>query len=187
MGLIILIGIIVVVFLSIVGIYNSLIGKKNEVKNSFAGIDVQLKKRYDLIPNLVESVKQYMNHERELLSKITELRSQAMSGNLSTSQKVDLNNQMSQALGSLKVAVENYPDLKSNQNFLNLDRTLNEVEAQISASRRAYNSAVTTYNNALEMFPSNIVAAMISLKQEKLFEAAEVERQNVDLKKQFNN
>lgn len=185
--LIIILVAVAVVALIIMGMYNGLVRKKNEVQNAFGGMDVQLKKRYDLIPNLISTVKQYMTHERELLTKVTELRGQAMDANLSSDAKVDLDNQISGAMKGIMVAVENYPDLKSNTNFLNLQRTMNEVESQISAARRAYNAAVTDFNNGVQMFPSSIIAGMMHLKTKKVFEIPDVERQNYDAKSLFNS
>lgn len=185
-GLIITIVAVVLLVLIIISMYNGLIRKKNEVENAFGGMDVQLKKRYDLIPNLISSVKQYMTHERDLLTKVTELRGQAMKSDVSNEQKVDIDNQITGAMKGIMVAVESYPDLKSNTNFLNLQRTFNEVESQISAARRAYNAAVTDFNNGVQMFPSSIIAGMMNLKTKKVFEIPEVERENVNAGDLFN-
>ena len=168
-------------------LYNSLVGKKNQVQNVFASIDALLKKRYDLIPNLIATVKTYMQHERGTLTEITEMRAKAVSGALSDDQKVDLDNKITKALGGIMVAVENYPDLKANQNFLQLQQTLNEVEEQISAARRAYNATVTDYNNSVEMFPTNIVASMMNYQRKQVFEIPDKERKNVNVKDLFNN
>lgn len=182
------IGLIIVagIGLFIVILYNSLIGKKNQVENVFGSIDTLLKKRYDLIPNLVATVQTYMQHERGTLTAITEMRAKAVSGNLSDDEKVALDNKVSKMMGGIMVAVENYPDLKANQNFIQLQRTLNEVEEQISAARRAYNASVTDYNNAVEMLPTSIMASMMNYKRKQVFEIAETERQNVDVKNLFN-
>jgi len=170
------------------GMYNSLIGKKNDVEKSFGSIDVMLKKRYDLIPNLVAAVKQYMQHEAGTLTEITELRAKAVSGNLSSDEKVSLDNKITKTLGGIMVAVENYPDLKASQNFIQLQGSLNEVEEQISAARRAFNASVTDYNNAVEMFPTNIFASMMNYKRKAVFAVAnEQERQNVNIGDAFNN
>ncbi len=185
--LLIIIVVVVVLGLIVMSMYNGLIRKKNEVVNAFGGMDVQLKKRYDLIPNLISTVKQYMTHERELLTKVTELRTKALNADLSDESKVDLDNQITHAMKGIMVAVENYPDLKANQNFLNLQRTMNEVESQISASRRAYNAAVTDFNNGVQMFPSSIIAGMMKLVPKKVFEIPDVERQNVNAKDLFNS
>lgn len=180
--------IVVAVFLGllIIGMYNSLIRKRNEVDNAFGGMDVQLKKRYDLIPNLVATVQQYASHEKELLTKVTEMRAKATSGNLNPDEKVALDNQISAGMRSIMVSVENYPDLKANENFLNLQRTLNEVESQISASRRTYNAVVTDYNNATQVFPTSIIAGMMGFKRKEVFVIPETERQNVNVKNLFN-
>ena len=174
------------ILLVFVFMYNNLIRKRNEVDNAFGGMDVQLKKRYDLIPNIVATVKQYATHEKELLTKVTEMRAKATSGNISNEEKVALDNQISAGMKSIMVAVENYPDLKANENFMNLQRTLNEVESQISAARRTYNAVITDYNNAIQTFPSNIMAGMMSLKRKEVFVIPEAERQNVDVKNLFN-
>lgn len=168
-------------------LYNSLVQKKNQVTNVFATIDALLKKRYDLIPNLVAAVKNYMEYEKGVLTQITELRAKAVSGNLSDDEKVDLENKMSKLMGDIRVAVENYPDLKANQNFLQLQGSLNEIEEQLSAARRAYNASVTDYNNAVEMYPTSIVASMINYKTKIVFEAAPEERKNVDVDNLFKN
>jgi len=176
-----------VIALALVLMYNTLISRKNQVENIFGSVDAVLKKRFDLIPNLISSVQQYMTHEKDLLEKITQWRSSAMKPDISDEQKIDLDNKMSGALGSIMVAVENYPDLKANENIMHLQRTLTEVEAQISAARRAYNQAVTDYNNSIEMFPTNIMANMMAFRRKAVFETAEAERKNVNVKELFNN
>jgi LemA protein len=178
LGIILLIGI---------GIYNSLIGKKNQVSNAYSAIDVMLKKRFDLLPNLIETVKQYMQHESATLSKIVELRSKANSGTLSTEQKIDLDKQVSSGVRSLMLTVESYPDLKANQNFLNLQSTWTESEEQIAAARRSYNSAVTDYNDAIMMFPGSIVAGILGYQPNVVLSNTEEERQNISAKTLFNN
>ena len=179
----IIIGVAVFMFF---GLYNSLVGKKNNVEKAFGSVDVLLKKRYDLIPNLIASVKQYMQHEAGTLTEITEMRARAVSGNLSSDERVQLDNKITKALGGIMVAVENYPDLKASQNFIQLQGSLNEVEEQISAARRAYNAAVTDFNNAVEMFPTNMLAGMMNYKRKTVFEANEAERQNVNVGQLFN-
>lgn len=166
--------------------YNALIGKKNQVENIFAGMDAVLKKRFDLIPNLVASVSQYMEHEKSTLEKITELRAQAMKPNISDTQKIALDAKLSAALGSITVAMENYPDLKANENVMHLQRSLNEAEEQISAARRAYNQAVTDLNNAIEMFPTSMMASWMKLERKAVFEITQNERQNVDVANLFD-
>ena len=175
-----------VIVLALVFMYNTLISRKNQVENIFGSVDAVLKKRFDLIPNLVSSVKQYMSHEKELLEKITQWRSQAMKPDISEKQKIELDSKMTGALGSIMVAVENYPDLKANENIMHLQRTLTEVEAQISAARRAYNQAVTDYNNSIEMFPTNIMARNMGYQRKAVFETAEAERENVNIQNLFD-
>ncbi len=167
-------------------IYNSLIGKKNQVENIFAGVDTVLKKRFDLIPNLVASVSQYMEHEKSTLEKVTELRAQAMKPGISDEQKISLDAKLTSALGAINIAMEAYPDLKANENVMHLQRSLNEIEEQISAARRAYNQAVTDLNNAIEMFPTNIIAGWMNLQRKAVFEITVSERQNVDVGALFN-
>jgi LemA protein len=176
-GLVLLFIIIIIPVL----MYNLLVRKKNQVENAFAGIDAILKKRYDLIPNLVATVKQYMVHEAGTLTEITSLRAKAASGGLSSDETVELNNRLGQALGGIMVAVENYPDLKASENFQQLQRALNEVEEQLSAARRSFNASVTDYNNSVEMFPTNIMASMMGYKMRRLFEVTEIERQRPDV------
>jgi len=187
MLLLIIGGAIALVIIIFVIMYNSLISKKNDVNNSFATIDAMLKKRYDLIPNLIATVKTYMKHENDTLVKISELRSKAVSGSLSSDEKIEVDNMISKSVRGIMVAVENYPDLKANQNFIGLQNSLNEIEEQISAARRAYNASVTDLNNAVEMFPTNIIAGMMSLKRRQLFEISEQERKNVDVANLFKN
>ncbi|HSH51856.1 MAG TPA: LemA family protein [Bacteroidales bacterium] len=171
----------------IISMYNGLIRRRNEVDNAFGGMDVQLKKRYDLIPNLVATVKQYANHEKSLLENITELRAKATSGKLSNDEKVALDNQISQDVKGIMVAVENYPDLKASENFINLQRTMNEVESQISAPRRTYNAVITDYNNGIQTFPQSIIASTMHLQRKEVFMIIEAERQNVNVNNLFNN
>lgn len=173
------------VALLMVLMYNYLIGKKNQVDNIFGSVDAVLKQRYDLIPNLVATAKEYMTHERETLEKITELRSQALKQGLDADTKMNLDAKVSQALSGLMVAVENYPNLKANENFLHLQHTLNELEEHIAAARRAYNQSVTDFNNAIEMFPTNLMAGFMHLERKHVFTAPVHERQNVDVNSFF--
>ena len=178
--------ILAVLSVIIILMYNSLIGKKNQVENIFAGVDAVLKKRFDLIPNLVASVSKYMEHEKSILEKVTDLRSQAMKPNISDEQKISLDAKLTSALGAINIAMESYPDLKANENIMHLQRSLNELEEQTSAARRAYNQAVTDLNNAIEMFPTNIVAGWMSLQRRAVFEITTTERQNVNVGALFN-
>jgi len=168
-------------------IYNRLVSSRNAVENTFGSIDAMLKKRYDLIPNLVESVKAYMKHEKDTLNQVTELRTKAISGGISTEEKVTIDNQLSSMMRKVMVSVESYPDLKSSEQFTQLQRSWNEAEEQIAAARRAYNSAVTQYNNAVETFPGNLVAGMFGHSRKAVFEIAQAERENVSAKNLFGN
>jgi LemA protein len=167
--------------------YNSLVSRRNSASKAFASIDAMAKKRYDLIPNLVAAVQQYMKHEKETLTQITEMRARATSGNISDEEKIDLDQKITRAVSGIMVAVENYPDLKASSNFIQLQGSLNEVEEQLSAARRFYNAAVTDLNNAIQMFPTNIVASMFGFRTRELFEISDRERQNVDVKSLFTS
>ena len=158
--------------------YNTLVGKRNQIHNIFGTMDAMLKKRWDLIPNLVSTVKGYADHERGLFEAVTEARAQAQKGQLSEDQSVGLENSFMQLLGVVRATVENYPDLKASDNFMHLQRTLNELEEQISAARRAYNASVTDYNNSVQMFPTNIIAGMFNFKEKPLFQIQATEREN---------
>jgi LemA protein len=177
-GLIIVIVVIAVVVLFVISIYNSLIQLRNRVKNAWSQIDVQLKRRHDLIPNLIETVKGYMKHEREIMENITKYRSQAMEAG-SVGEKSKAEGLLSGALGQLRVQVENYPDLKANQNFLSLQEELTSTENKISFARQSYNDQVLFYNNKIQMFPSNIIAGMFNFKQEEFFQVEDVKEKEV--------
>ena len=181
---IVILGVILLIGISL---YNSLIGKKNQVANAFSSIDVMLKKRFDLLPNLIETVKQYMQHESATLARIVELRSQATTGNLSTAQKIELDKQVSTGVSGLMLTVESYPELKANQNFINLQSTWTESEEQIAAARRTYNASVTDYNDAIMMFPGSIVAGMLNYQPIAVLSNTEEERKNVSAKDLFNS
>ena len=162
-------GFLIVLVLLAIGIYNSLVRLRNQVDNAWSQIDVQLKRRHDLIPNLVETAKGYMTHERETFEKITEARSKAMGAhNVSDASKAE--GQLTEALSKFMLVVENYPDLKANQNFLSLQETLTSTENKIAFSRQGYNDQVLFYNNKIQMFPSNIVAGMFSFTKRDYFE-----------------
>jgi LemA protein len=167
--IIILLVAIVLLAIFAISIYNSLVGLRNQVKNAWSQIDVQLKRRHDLIPNLIETVKGYMNHERATLENITNARSQAVSAQ-GVSEKAKAEAQLTEAIGKFNLVVENYPDLKANQNFLALQEELTSTENKISFSRQNYNDQVLFFNNKIQMFPSNIVANMFSFKEEVFFE-----------------
>lgn len=171
--------IIVLVIIFIISIYNDLVKLRQKVKNAWSQIEVQLQRRFDLIPNLVETVKGYMTHESDVLEKVTSLRSSwANAGTVA--EKAELDNQLSGALKTIMAVSENYPDLKANENFAKLQQTLEETENKISFSRQFYNDTVTMYNTKLELFPSSLIAGMFNFKSESLFEAESAEaRKNV--------
>lgn len=176
----IILGIIIVLAIFVIGTYNTLVTKRNQTENAFAGIDVQLKKRYDLIPNLVESVKGYMKHEEGVLTRLAQLRTTPYA-QLTDDQKAEMDKGMRQVVDGLRVTVEKYPDLKASENMMHLQRTLTETEEQLSAARRSFNAAVLDYNNSLQSFPSNILAGMFGFQRKPFFEAQEGERQNVNV------
>lgn len=184
-----IIALVIIGLILIFGIifYNSIVGKRNQVTNAFSAIDVMLKKRFDLIPNLVEVVKQYTTYEQGTLTKIVELRSKATSGNISNAEKASIDAELSSSVKGLMVNVENYPDLKANTNFLNLQSTWTESEEQIAAARRTYNASVTDYNNAIMMFPGSLFAGMLNYQQIQVLATAEEERKNISAKDLFNN
>jgi LemA protein len=175
---VILIIIVVIVVLFLVSMYNSLVKLRNQVKNAWAQIDVQLKRRHDLIPNLIETVKGYMHHERETLENITKARSQAVQAE-GVGDKAKAEGELSRALGKFNLVVENYPDLKANQNFLSLQEELTSTENKISFSRQNYNDQVLFYNNKIQMFPSNIMAGMFNFKAEEFFEIEDEKEKEV--------
>ena len=159
----------------VVLMYNRLITLRNRVRQAFSDIDVQLKRRYDLIPNLVNTVKGYATHERELLEKVTEARTRAM-GAQGVHDKAVAENMLSQTLKSLFAVAENYPDLKASQNFLELQRELRDTEDKIQAARRFYNTNVMSLNTKIEVFPSNLIARGFGFKKEEFFELEDVEQ-----------
>lgn len=163
------IGIVGFVVLIIIIMFNALVSRKNQVENAFASIDVYLKKRADQIPNLVNAVKGYMNHEKEVLTEITRLRTEASDSKLGSNDRVEVENKITDSMGKIMIAVEAYPDLKASDNFMQLQRSLNEVEEQLAASRRAFNASVTDYNNGVESFPMNMVAGMMGYKRKNVF------------------
>ncbi len=178
----ILIAVVVVVVITFVAIYNRFVALKQRVEEALADIDVQLKRRYDLIPNLVDTVKGYMTHEREVLENVTKARTEAVSAHDSGDLKQQENkeNMLSNTLRTLFAVAENYPDLKANANFLDLQRELTDTENKIQAARRFYNANVRDMNTQVQTFPSNIVANMFGFKAEPYFEVATAqERENV--------
>ena len=175
--------VLLVLLIPLYSMYVSLIQKKNKVKESMGGIDVQLKKRYDLIPNILVIANKFMEHERGLITEITNLRTQA--SNLradrdTISKKLDLDTQIANKMGQLMVNVENYPQLKSDQTMANAMQTYNELEEHIAAARRFYNSAVNDINNSIEIFPSSLVAGMLGLTVYPFFEASEEAKKEIN-------
>lgn len=173
-------GIIVIMILFIVLLYNSLIRLKNQVKNSWAQIDVQLKRRNDLIPNLVKTVKGYMKHEKDILENVTKARSAVMTAR-DTKEKAEASNQLTDTLKSLFAVSENYPNLKANENFIQLQEEITGTENKIAYARQHYNDMVMTFNTKIETFPNNILANTLGFSQENLFKATEEERKNVNI------
>jgi LemA protein len=162
-------AIIVLVVLMVISLYNRLVKLRNNREQAFADIDVQLKQRHDLIPQLVDSVKGYMGHERGVLTAITEARTNAMKAT-TINDKIAAENALSTALDGLKISVEAYPDLKASQNFMDLQNEISDIENKIAAARRFFNSATKELNVATEMFPSNLIATLFNFKREPLFE-----------------
>jgi LemA protein len=166
----IVIAVVVVLFiLSVIGVYNSLVGLRNQVDNAWSQIDVQLKRRHDLIPNLVETAKGYMQHERGTFEAVTEARSRAM-GAKTVAEAAKAEGALGEALSKFLLVVENYPDLKANQNFLAVQEELASTENRISFARQSYNDQVLFFNNKIQMFPSNIVANMFNFGKRDFFE-----------------
>lgn len=176
--LIIVLVIVVLLILFIVSLYNSLVKLRNQVKNAWSQIDVQLKRRHDLIPNLIETVKGYMQHEKSTLENITNARSQALNAQ-SVAEKAKAETQLSDAIGKFNLVVENYPDLKANQNFLALQEELTSTENKISFARQNYNDQVLFYNNKIQMFPSNILANSFNFTLEPFFELEDKSEKSV--------
>ena len=178
----IIIAVVVLLVLAIIAIYNGLVKARLKVDNAWSQIDVQLQRRFDLIPNFVETVKGYMQHEKEVLEKVTELRTSWASAE-TVSKKAELDGELSTALKTIMAVSENYPDLKANQNF---SEELRNTENKISFSRQFYNDSVTMYNTKLETFPSNIIAGMFNFKARDLF-TAESDEARKNVKVDFGN
>ena len=175
----IILAIVILLVIAIIGMYNGLVQAKIKVDNAWSQIDVQLQRRFDLIPNFVETVKGYMTHEKETFEKITALRTSWANAS-SVSEKADLDNQLSTSLKTIMAVSENYPELKANQNFSELSEELRNTENKISFSRQFYNDTVTMYNTKLQVFPSNIIAGMFNFTSRDLFKAESDEaRKNV--------
>ena len=183
----IVVGIVVLAIFYV--LYVRLIKLRNKVKESMAGIDVQLKKRYDLIPNMLQMAAKFMEHEKSLMTELTELRTKAMQSTFAGSpqEKMELENLLNQKLQEFKVSLENYPDLKSNQTMITAMQSMNEVEEHIAAARRFYNANVNELKNAVEIFPSSFVASLLGITYEKtpFFEIPDNEKQPINSKDYF--
>jgi len=177
--LIIIGGVAIILILVFVSMYNSLVKLRNNRENAFADIDVQLKQRHDLIPQLVESVRGYASHEKETLDRVIQARSGAMNAQ-GIDNKIAAENALTSALAGLRVTVEAYPDLKANQNFLQLQEEISDIENKLAAVRRFFNSATRELNNAVQTFPSNIIAGMFGFKKEIFFDLGTEQRATLD-------
>ena len=176
---IIILVVVAVIAIWCIGIYNNLVKLRNNRENAFANIDVQLKQRHDLIPQLVSTVKGYASHEKELLVRVTEARTAAM-GASGINDKIKAENALSNALSGLRVSLEAYPDLKANQNFLQLQGEISDIENKLAASRRFFNSTTRELNNAVQTFPSNIFAGRFGFHREPMFEIPQADRATLD-------
>lgn len=178
MTLYIIIGIVVLLAIYLLVTYNSLVKTNNIVKEAFSTMDIYLKKRWDLIPNLVEVVKGYAKHEKETFNEITTLRTNSYDS-MSMNKKINVNEQLTQGISKIMAISENYPELKASENFLQLSKDLTQIEDEIANSRKYYNGSVRILNTKIQMFPSNIVAGMFGFKQASMFEANAEEKNNV--------
>ena len=178
MWIYIIIAIIVLIVIYILALYNSFVKLNNKVKEAFSTMDVYLKKRWDLIPNIVETVKGYTKHEKDTLKEVVELRNSTYD-KMSDEEKIKTNEQLSSGINKIMALAEAYPDLKANKNFKDLSKQLTKVEDDIANSRKYYNGVVRIYNNKVEMFPSNIFAGLFGYKSKAMFEASANERENV--------
>lgn len=179
MTLFIILGIIVLAGIIFASMYNSLVKLRNNRENAFADIDVQLKQRHDLIPQLVDTVKGYASHEKETLDRVIQARNGAVNAN-GIDEKIKAENLLTSALSGLKITLEAYPDLKANQNFLQLQEEISDVENKLAAVRRYFNSATKELNNAVQTFPSNLVAGMTGFHREMMFDLGTEQRANLE-------
>ena len=180
-AIIIIVAVVVLIAAFVIGNYNSLVSLRNKVKDQWSQIDVVLKRRSDLIPNLVETVKGYAKHEKGTLEDVIKARNTFVSAK-TPEEEMKASGELTQAVSKLFALAESYPELKANENFLNLQGELKETEDKISYARQFYNDTVMTYNNKVQMFPSNIIAGMCNFKTELFFEASEADRKNVEVK-----
>ena len=172
--ILLLVGLLVIIPIAM---YNNLIRKRNAIDNAYFSIDVQLKKRYDLIPMLVDTVKGYMQHEKSVLEEVTRLRAGVLSGTMGVNEKIAADNAINRGIQQVMVSAESYPVLKSSENFLKLQGSINEAEEQLAASRRFLNAAVADYHNAIQSFPSSVIASWAGMKKRNYFEINEEEKQ----------
>ena len=179
--IVIIVGVLFCLVLYVIGIYNKLVNARNKVDNQFSQIDVQLKRRADLIPNLVETVKGYAKHEEGTLTKVIEARNKAVSAN-GVNEKIEAEGELTGALNRLFALTESYPDLKANENFMSLQNDLKDTEDKITYARQFYNDTAMSFNNLVEMFPSNVVANMFKFKKYSFFEATEKEKESPKVK-----
>lgn len=176
-----ILGVVAVLFLAFIGIYNKLAKLKVMVEEASSDIETFLKQRYDMIPNLVETVKGYAKHETATLEKVTEMRTKAMSAG-TLPEKMEIEDGITSAISKIFAVAENYPDLKANTNFIQLQTTLKELEESIQKSRRYYNGASRDFNTAIVVFPTNLIAKLFGYKKVDFFEASEEEQKNVEVK-----
>ena len=167
--------------------FNTMVNARNQADTAFSSVEVMLKKRYDLIPNLVDTVQRYVEHETRILEEVTSLRARAMSGRLGPDAAIEVDNQMGRALAQLFATAEAYPELKANEGFRDLQRGLNEVEEQISAARRAYNASVKMYNDAVRMLPTNLIAGLLRWSDRRYFELPESQGERPDVMARFRS
>nr|WP_321413367.1 LemA family protein [uncultured Allomuricauda sp.] len=181
------IAIAILAFIGLFGIIvnNRIIGRKNQVKQAFGSIEIYLKKRFDLIPNLIVMLNKYLAHEKETLLKITELRSTVEKAS-GANEKIKASNELTHIMHGLNINVENYPDLKADKQFTNIEHELSDIEDQISAARRAYNAAVTSYNNTIQMFPASMVASIRKDKPGTLLEIPKSEQKEININQLLN-
>ena len=175
-GIIIAVGLLLVIVGYVIGVYNKLVNARNKVENQFSQVDIQLKRRADLIPNLVETVKGYAKHEKETLTSVIEARNKAVNAG-SVNEKIEANNELTGALNKLFALAESYPELKANENFLSLQNDLKDTEDKITYARQFYNDSAMNFNNLVQVFPSNIVAGMFGFNKFEYFKIEEKEKE----------
>jgi len=184
-SLIIPLVLIAILGITTIRINNKIVAKKNQVSRAFGSIEIFLKKRFDLLPNLVAMLNKYMAHEKEVLVKITQLRS-TIDKTSSANEKITASNELTNLMGGLNINVENYPDLKADKQFSNIEFELSDIEDQISAARRAYNAAVTSYNNTIQMFPSNLIAGIRKDEEKVLLEIPKADQKEINIHQLLN-